>query len=220
VQASPAEKKPISLKKGAGFSFSRKKERGFAMGAPNMFELARTIPALEIIRYYGGIELKRRGRVHVGCCPFHEDRNPSFTVFPDNYWKCFGCGEGGSAIDFVALLFKITPFEAAKRICEDFGLLSGICSQDELRRVRERLKELKKRKKLRQEAAKAHETLALLYRTTSRALQRYSWKGYNGLALLVHKLPLWEYLLDALTSRDEETVKAALMHEEVKRWVS
>jgi DNA primase len=185
-----------------------------------MFELARTIPILEIIRYYGGIELKRRGRVHVGCCPFHEDRNPSFTVFPDNYWKCFGCGEGGSAIDFVALLFKVTPFEAAKRICEDFGLLAGACSWDNLKRIRKRLEELKKRKKLRQKAAKAHETLALLYRTTSQTLQVYGWKGHNELASLVHKLPLWEYLLDALSSRDEKVVEEALKHEEVRRWAS
>lgn len=190
------------------------------MGAPNVFELARITPLVKIIHYYGNIELKHRGRTYVGLCPFHEDRNPSFVVFPDNHWKCFGCGESGDGADFVALLEGISPFEAAKRICEDFGLLAGACNRNNLKQVKERLKELKKRKKLRQKAAKAHETLALLYRTTSRALQVYGWKGHNELAPLVHKFPLWEHLLDALTSRDEKIIEQALKHEEVKRWVS
>ena len=57
-----------------------------------------SLPAV-ISRY--GVELSRRGRNLIGLCPFHADKDPSFTVFPDGRFKCFGCGEHGDAADFV-----------------------------------------------------------------------------------------------------------------------
>lgn len=48
------------------------------------------------------IELKRRGSEHVACCPFHNDKSPSFTVSQEKgFYYCFGCGATGDAIDFV-----------------------------------------------------------------------------------------------------------------------
>lgn len=44
--------------------------------------------------------LKRQGKNWVGCCPFHQERSPSFTVYPDHFF-CFGCGATGTAIDLV-----------------------------------------------------------------------------------------------------------------------
>lgn len=34
-------------------------------------------------------------------CPFHKEKTPSFKLFKDNHWKCFGCGEGGDVLDFI-----------------------------------------------------------------------------------------------------------------------
>ena len=49
-----------------------------------------------------GVELKRAGANYVGRCPFHNEKTGSFYVHPRNqHWKCYGCGEGGNAIDFV-----------------------------------------------------------------------------------------------------------------------
>ena len=49
-----------------------------------------------------GVKLSPRGRDHVGCCPFHEDREPSLSVTPEkNLWRCFGCDAGGDAIAWV-----------------------------------------------------------------------------------------------------------------------
>jgi DNA primase catalytic core len=49
-----------------------------------------------------GIQLKRVGKNLVGLCPFHPERNPSLTITPStNKWRCFGCGKGGTAIDWV-----------------------------------------------------------------------------------------------------------------------
>ena len=48
------------------------------------------------------VQLKQSGKDLVGLCPFHEEKTPSFTVTPDKgLYKCFGCGEGGSVIEFV-----------------------------------------------------------------------------------------------------------------------
>lgn len=46
-------------------------------------------------------KLKKSGKSWVGLCPFHNEKHPSFTIFPDNHYKCFGCQEYGNAIDFV-----------------------------------------------------------------------------------------------------------------------
>ncbi len=53
----------------------------------------------EVIGSY--IQLKRAGANLSGCCPFHSEKTPSFTVFPDQHFYCFGCGAGGDVITFI-----------------------------------------------------------------------------------------------------------------------
>lgn len=52
-----------------------------------------------------GVDLHKRGKTFVGRCPFHLDRTPSFTVYPDSdtYW-CFGCFQRGDGVDIFAML--------------------------------------------------------------------------------------------------------------------
>jgi DNA primase len=48
------------------------------------------------------VNLKKHGRNYVGLCPFHSEKTPSFTVFPNTEtFHCFGCGVGGDVISFV-----------------------------------------------------------------------------------------------------------------------
>jgi DNA primase len=48
------------------------------------------------------VQLKKSGRSYKGCCPFHNEKTPSFYVTPEKrMWKCFGCGAGGDAIAFL-----------------------------------------------------------------------------------------------------------------------
>ena len=48
------------------------------------------------------VTLKRRGADYVACCPFHNEKTPSFHVNPARgIYKCFGCGKGGSPVRFV-----------------------------------------------------------------------------------------------------------------------
>lgn len=56
-------------------------------------------------------------------CPWHEDKNPSFSVdMRKNKGKCFSCGEGGTIIDFTAKMTGKNPLQAATKIVEDLGL--------------------------------------------------------------------------------------------------
>ncbi len=54
-------------------------------------------------------------------CPFHDDRHPSMKLNTD-YFYCFGCGATGDVIDFVARLFGLSSYEAAKKLAHDFGI--------------------------------------------------------------------------------------------------
>lgn len=57
--------------------------------------------------------LKRVGRELVGLCPIHDERTPSFKVYPDKErFKCFGCGEGGDVLDLVQAIHDCTVQEA------------------------------------------------------------------------------------------------------------
>ena len=69
------------------------------------------------------VNLRRRGKNLVGLCPFHNEKTPSFTVYPENgSFYCFGCGAKGDVIDFVARLLDLSAYEAAQRLAADFGL--------------------------------------------------------------------------------------------------
>ncbi len=64
-----------------------------------------------------GVRLRGRGRVRQGVCPFHEDREGSFTVYGDTQrWYCFGCGEGGDVLDFLRRTEGLSLPEAIRRL--------------------------------------------------------------------------------------------------------
>ena len=64
-----------------------------------------------------GVQLRGGRRVRQGVCPFHEEREGSFTVYADsNRWYCFGCGEGGDALDFVRRAEGLSLPEAIRRL--------------------------------------------------------------------------------------------------------
>ena len=63
------------------------------------------------------VQLRKSGIRHVGCCPFHNEKTPSFYVFPQTgTFKCFGCGEGGDLIHFIEKAENKTFIEAVKTL--------------------------------------------------------------------------------------------------------
>jgi DNA primase len=70
------------------------------------------------------VQLKRSGASYKACCPLHGEKTPSFVVTPaKNIFKCFGCGAGGDAIEFVMLHENLPFIEACKRIAQDEGIV-------------------------------------------------------------------------------------------------
>lgn len=64
--------------------------------------------------HYEG-RLRKVGSRFTGLCPFHQEKTPSFYIFSDNHWHCFGaCGEGGDVIKFVMKTKKLTFPEAVR----------------------------------------------------------------------------------------------------------
>ena len=57
-----------------------------------------------LLSLYSFQKLRRTGIRHTALCPFHNEKTPSFVIYPDNHFKCFGCGAKGDVIDFVKLL--------------------------------------------------------------------------------------------------------------------
>jgi DNA primase len=71
----------------------------------------------------GYVALTRRGRYFVGLCPFHQEKTPSFTVFPETqHYKCFGCGVAGDVFTFVAQREGLGFREAFERLAERAGV--------------------------------------------------------------------------------------------------
>lgn len=88
-----------------------------------------------------GVELKRAGANYVGRCPFHNEKTGSFYVHPRNqHWKCYGCGEGGNAIDFVMKKKGCDFTEAVKYVADVIGftITDDYHETAEQRQVRER----------------------------------------------------------------------------------
>ena len=69
------------------------------------------------------VPLKKRGNNYTACCPFHQEKTPSFSVNQDRqFYYCFGCGAGGNAIGFV-MNFEQSEFpQALETLARDAGL--------------------------------------------------------------------------------------------------
>lgn len=68
---------------------------------------------LSVISSY--VHLKRRGNRYWGCCPFHNEKTPSFSVVPQQgFFYCFGCHAGGNLFKFISLIENVSYYEAIK----------------------------------------------------------------------------------------------------------
>lgn len=69
------------------------------------------------------VNLKRRGKNLVGLCPFHSEKTPSFTVYPESgSFYCFGCGVGGDVFTFTGLIENLDYIESVKLLAERSGV--------------------------------------------------------------------------------------------------
>ena len=69
------------------------------------------------------VSLRKRGVNFIGLCPFHDEKTPSFTVSPaKNICKCFGCGKGGSPVNFVMEHEQLSYYDALRYLAKKYHI--------------------------------------------------------------------------------------------------
>lgn len=98
--------------------------------------------------------LKKRGRNYLGLCPFHKEKTPSFSVSPDKQiFHCFGCGVGGSVINFISRVENLNFKESLEFLAEKSGInLPTIGTGEDL-----------EKQKLKEKVYEINEKVALYY---------------------------------------------------------
>ena len=96
------------------------------------------ISLVEVVSTY--VNLKRAGRNHLGLCPFHEEKTPSFTVNEERgLFHCFGCGAGGTGFNFLMRIERLDFVEAVEQLAKRAGVAlpaRGAADPDTARRER------------------------------------------------------------------------------------
>ena len=83
-------------------------------------DLVSTTDIVEVIEHY--VPLKRAGKEYKACCPFHDEKTPSFTVVPDKqFYHCFGCGAHGTAVGFLMDYANLEFVEAVEELARRAG---------------------------------------------------------------------------------------------------
>ncbi len=144
------------------------------MALPDSFieELTRRNNIEDLVSSY--ISLRPRGRTRVGLCPFHGEKTPSFTVYPENNsFYCFGCGSGGDVITFVKKIERLDYMDAIRFLADRVGMeLPRHDVDDTAGKLRRRILEANR------DAARFYH--AMLYTPEGRhALEYYYSRGYS-----------------------------------------
>lgn len=105
-------------------------------------ELEDRSPLSEIAAPY--VELKRRGRNLVGLCPFHNEKTPSFHIYPENNsFYCFGCNKGGGVFQFVMGAENLAFPDAVRWLAQRAGMqVPEDSANDSMARLRTRILEI------------------------------------------------------------------------------
>jgi DNA primase len=75
----------------------------------------------EVVADY--VSLTKRGANYMGLCPFHSEKTPSFVVSPSKgICKCFGCGKGGNAVNFIMQIEQLSYFEALRFLAKRYNI--------------------------------------------------------------------------------------------------
>ena len=161
-------------------------------------ELRQRIDIEQLISSY--VPLKRRGKNLVGLCPFHNEKTPSFTVYPETQsYYCFGCGAAGEAVNFIRGVEHLDFVEAVRFLCDRAGMaMPAEGYDDSMAQKRRRMFEMNR------EAARFfHETL--LSPRGQAALAYFRERGYSNKTItrfgLGYAPDTWNSLRDHLRGK-------------------
>ena len=143
-----------------------------------------------------GVKLKKGA----ACCPFpfHNDTDPSFHVYGDNRFKCFGCGEYGDVVDFLRLLYGYEFYEALRHL----GIGGKLKAQQR--------RKIEKKRKIEAERLQRERNLVfnlgILIRATRKCTDSMTPEQIEDAGEIIHPLAQWEHYYDVLSigSSDEK----------------
>lgn len=136
-------------------------------------EVVRRNDIEEVVGQY--VQLRRRGRTLSGLCPFHNEKTPSFVVYPDTQsFYCFGCGAAGDVISFVRKYNNLGYVETVKQLASRVGMPLPD-EEDKEARARQRLLEINR-------SAARYFYEQLNAKTPEAAQARRYWKEKRGLS--------------------------------------
>ena len=136
-------------------------------------EVVRRNDIEEVVGQY--VQLRRRGRTLTGLCPFHNEKTPSFVVYPETQsFYCFGCGAAGDVINFVRKYNNLGYVESVKQLAARAGMPLPE-EDDKESRARQRLLEINR-------CAARYFYEQLNARTPEAAIARRYWREKRGLS--------------------------------------
>jgi replicative DNA helicase len=108
------------------------------------FELVKSkLPLVDVVG--DDLKLKRSGKTYVASCPFHDEKTPSFHVYPNQTFHCFGCGANGTVIDYVMFRENYkSPSETLEFIARQYNIALESINTDEWK---QRRKEIERNRK-------------------------------------------------------------------------
>jgi len=142
----------------------------------NAFDSIKEILRIADVAAFYGVAVKRHNKA---LCPFHNEKTPSFTIYPKtSSFMCFGCGVGGSVIDFVMQMYGLDALGAAKKLDLDYnlGLFEYRASKEEVYRLSEQQAQRQADKGL------------------TAAFERYINRAYSLLCDYLHLLQNWKVI--------------------------
>jgi DNA primase len=153
------------------------------------------------------VKLKRSGKNYSACCPFHEEKTPSFTVSPDKqFFYCFGCGASGNAVGFVMDYERLTFPEAVEALARSAGL--DVPKQVQSEAQIEREQEKKNLYSLMQKANDFYQQQLRHHPSKQMAVNYLKGRGLDGKTAKAFGVgfapPGWDNLLKALGQDDQD----------------
>lgn len=110
--------------------------------------------SVDIVEFISNfVTLNRSGSTYKGCCPFHSEKTPSFVVNREKqYYKCFGCGEGGDVIKFLMKIENLNFMDALQKLAKESGV--DLSRYEENPKTKEKIQKKRKIYDLNIEAAR------------------------------------------------------------------
>ncbi len=150
------------------------------MAIPQSFiqELIARADVVDIIGRH--VQLKKGGANHMGLCPFHGEKSPSFSVSPaKQFYHCFGCGKNGNVIGFLMDYLGLGFIEAVKDLAQQYGMQVPEDTSDPREREQAALQQ-ERRSTLSEVLEKAGEAYRQHLRNSPQAIEYLKGRGVSG----------------------------------------